>query len=198
MKKQVIDKSTYEEYNSIISERKALLKKVNTYYGCTVGVVFFVALILMTAGNIPWGFVGFGIALLSFLITNFVLWLPYCKYQNAINDYEDMQDEQNKRVEENLRKQQEANAQNLMERLDDIKKTVIVETHTGKDNDDTMNRGVIGGLLFGATGAIVGTATAQEKSYTTFLIIFNDDTRTTQTVENGSTLYNHYIKYLEV
>ena len=85
-----------------------------------------------------------------------------------------------------------------MLRLDDIKKTIIVETHTGKDNDETMNRGVIGGLLFGATGAIVGTATVKDKTYTTFLIIYNDDARTTQTVENGSTLYNHYIKFLEV
>lgn len=73
-----------------------------------------------------------------------------------------------------------------------------METHTGKDSNDAMNRGAIGGLLFGATGAIVGTATAQDKSYTTFLIIFNDNTRTTHTVENASTLYNHYIKYLDV
>lgn len=53
-------------------------------------------------------------------------------------------------------------------------------------------------IFFGAAGAVVGTATAQDKSYTTFLIIFNDDSRTTQTVENESTLYNHFIKFLEV
>lgn len=195
---QIISKSTYEEYKTIISEKKAFQKKVNTYFGCAVGITFFVALILMTAGGIPWGFIGFGVVFLAFVITNAVIYSPIAKLTQKMDDYENAQEEEKKRIEENLRKQQETNAQDIMAKLDQIKKTVIVETHTSKDNNDTMNRGVVGALLFGATGAIVGTATAEEKSYTTFLIIFNDDSRTTQTVENGSTLYNHYIKFLEV
>lgn len=199
MKKQIIDKNTYEEYKSIENEKNKLLKKVNTILACLVGVSLFISIILVNLKpSIPYGFIAFGVSIGVLLIANIVIGCKYAKITNAIEAYENAQEEQNKRIEENLRKQQETNAQNIMGRLDDIKKTVIVETHTGKDNDDTMNRGVIGGLLFGATGAIVGTATAQEKSYTTFLIIFNDDTRTTQTVENGSTLYNHFIKYLEV
>lgn len=199
MKKHIIDKNTYEEYKSVENYKNKLLKKVNSILVCLVVLSLIPAIVLINGDTaIPYGFIAVGISIGIMLIANIIIGCKYAKITNAIEAYENAQEEENKRIEENLRKQQGANAQNLMERLDDIKKTVIVETHTGKDNDDIMNRGVIGGLLFGATGAIVGTATAQEKSYTTFLIIFNDDTRTTQTVENGSTLYNHYIKYLDI
>lgn len=84
------------------------------------------------------------------------------------------------------------------EKLNNIKKTVIVETHTSKDKSEVTDRGVTGALLFGAAGAVVGTASAGEKTITTFLIVYNDDNRETRTVENGSELYNHYIKFLEI
>ena len=174
------------------------MKKVNTYLGCALGVAFFVAVMLMAVGGIPWGFIGFGVALLTFAITNGVLWSPIARLSQAMDEFENAQESEKKLIEENLRKQQASDAQEIMAKLDQIKKTVIVETHTSKDTNDAMNRGVVGALLFGATGAIVGTATAEEKSFTTFLIIFDDNTRTTQSVENGSTLYKHYIKFLDV
>ncbi len=199
MKKEIIDKSTYEKYKSLETEKNALLKKINTILACLVGMSLIPSIVLIQLEPpLPYGFIAFGILLGALLIANIVIGCKYAKITNAIEAYENAQDEGRKRIEENLRQQQQATAQDAMLRLDDIKKTIIVETHTGKDNDNAMTRGVVGGLLFGATGAIVGTATAQEKSYTTFLIIYNDDSRTTQTVENGSTLYNHYIKYLEV
>lgn len=93
-----------------------------------------------------------------------------------------------------------ANEQAALERekLNNIKKTVIVETHTSKDKGEVTDRGVTGALLFGAAGAVVGTASAGDKTITTFLIVYNDDNRETRAVENGSELYNHYIKFLEV
>ncbi len=199
MKKEIIEKSTYEKYKSIENEKNALLKKINTILACIVALSFIPAIVLINGDPvIPYGFIAVGVSVGALLIANIVIGCKYAKITNAIKAYETAQEEERKQIEENLRQKQQATAQDAMLRLDDIKKTLIVETHTGKDNDNTMTRGVIGGLLFGATGAIVGTATAQEKSYTTFLIIYNDESRITQTVENGSTLYNHYIKYLEV
>lgn len=98
--------------------------------------------------------------------------------------------------------EREARLKKLQEReewkLYNITKTAIIHTATKKDNNDTLKRGVVGGWLFGTTGAIVGTATGKETEYTTFLIIYSDDSRETKEVENGSALYNHYIQYLEV
>lgn len=200
MKKQIIDKNSYEEYKTKINEGKEKIKKVVSIVACVLVIsAFIISIVIINVLGTSGGFASLGIAALITLIVYAILygcWIT--KYQNAVDEYEEVQEQEKRRIEENLRKQQEQNAQNVMARLDEIKKTVIVETHTGKDNADTMNRGVVGALLFGATGAIVGTATAEDKTYTTFLIIFNDDTRTTQTVENGSTLYNHYIKFLEV
>lgn len=199
MKKEIIDKSTYEKYKSIENDKNALLKKVNTILACLIGVSLIPSIVLVQLEPpIPYGFIAFGVCIGVLLIANIAISCKYAKITNAIEAYETAQENERKQIEENLRQQQQATAQDAMLRLDDIKKTIIVETHTGKDNDNTMTRGVIGGLLFGATGAIVGTSTAQEKSFTTFLIIFNDDSRITQRVENGTTLYNHYIKYLDV
>ena len=199
MKKQVIDKNTYEKYKSIENEKNKLFKKVNTILACFIVASLILSIILVNLEpSISYGFIVFGIFLGVLIIANIVIGCKYAKITNAIEAYETTQEEERKQIEENLRQKQQATAQDTMLRLDDIKKTIIVETHTGKDNDNAMTRGVVGALLFGATGAIVGTATAQEKSYTTFLIIYNDDSRTTQTVENGSTLYNHYIKFLDV
>lgn len=200
MKKQIIDKNSYEEYKQKISDGKEKIKKAVSIVACVLVIsAFIIGIVIVNVLGTSGGFASLGIAALITLIVYAILYSCWiAKYQNAVDEYEDVQEQEKRRIEENLRKQQEQNAQNVMARLDEIKKTVIVETHTGKDNADTMNRGVVGALLFGATGAIVGTATAEDKTYTTFLIIFNDDTRTTQTVENGSTLYNHYIKFLEV
>ena len=189
MKKQIIDKSTYEEYKTKINVGKEKIKNIVSVVACILVIsAFIIGIVVINVLGTSGGFASLGIAALITLIVYAILygcWIT--KYQNAVDEYEEAQEQEKRCIEETLRKQQETNAQNL-----------IVETHTGKDNDNTMTRGVVGALLFGATGAIVGTATAQEKTYTTFLIIYNDDSRTTQTVENGTTLYNHYIKYLEV
>lgn len=197
--KEIISKETYEEYKTTISERKALMKKVNTILGCIFAVSFIPAIVLINGDPvIPWGFLAVGITFLALIISNIVLVAPISKKMRKVEDYENAQQIEKDNIEAQLCKQQEATAQDALLKLDEIKKTVIVETHTSKDNDSATNRAVVGALLFGATGAIVGATSAQDKSFTTFLIIYNDNSRTTQTVENGSTLYNHYIKYLDV
>lgn len=197
--KEIISKETYEEYRSIISKRKALMKKVNTVLACIFAVSFVVAIVLINGHSvIPWGFIAVGVVFLALIISNIVLVAPISKMLQKVQDYENAQEIEKNNIEAQLRKQQEAMAQDALSKLDEIKKTVIVETHTSKDNDSATNRAIVGALLFGATGAIVGATSAQDKSFTTFLIIYNDDSRITQTVENGSTLYNHYIKFLDV
>lgn len=83
-------------------------------------------------------------------------------------------------------------------KLNNIKKTVIVHISSKKDTGSTIARGVAGAWIAGDAGAIVGASTGKMNDFTTFLIIYSDDSRETNEVQNGSELYNHYIKYLEV
>lgn len=79
-----------------------------------------------------------------------------------------------------------------------IKKAVIVATRVGKDNGSAIIRGVVGDALIGTSGAVIGTSTAKQKQFTTFLLVYEDDTRETKEVENGSPLYQEYINHIEV
>ena len=83
-------------------------------------------------------------------------------------------------------------------KLNNIKKTIIVHTSSKKDTGSTIARGVAGAWIAGDAGAIVGASTGKMNDFTTFLIIYSDDSRETHEVQNGSEMYNHYIKYLEV
>ena len=97
---------------------------------------------------------------------------------------------ENERIENEKRKE--------LEKLSNIRKTVILSHATLIDKDNAMTRGIVGMALIGTPGAILGTSTAKERQTTTFLIVYNDNTRETREVENGSELYNIYIQYLEV
>lgn len=79
-----------------------------------------------------------------------------------------------------------------------IKKAVIVATRVGKNNGSAILRGVVGDALIGTSGAVIGTSTAKQKQFTTFLLVYEDDTRETKEVENGSPLYQTYINYIEI
>lgn len=79
-----------------------------------------------------------------------------------------------------------------------IKKAVIVATRVGKDNGNVIIRGIVGDALAGTSGAVIGTSTAKQKQFTTFLLVYEDDTRETKEVENDSPLYKEYINYIEV
>lgn len=79
-----------------------------------------------------------------------------------------------------------------------IKKAVIVATRVGKDNSNAIIRGIVGDALAGTSGAVIGTSTAKQKQFTTFLLVYEDDTRETKEVENGSPLYQEYINHIEV
>lgn len=199
---QIITQAEYEHYKEIVNKRKKKMKPINIVFPISTGVsLLYVSGLSVAFDGAIWALSLFCIPIilvLTWIILIIAIFGTCRKERNAIDDYDKFQEEERKHIEENLRKQQQQNAKDAMTKLDQIKKTVIVETHTSKDSADAMNRGVVGAVLFGATGAVVGTATAEEKTYTTFLIIYNDDSRQTQCVENESALYNHYIKYLDV
>ena len=77
-------------------------------------------------------------------------------------------------------------------------KTYIINQDTKKSASSTIGRGIVGGLLLGPIGALGGALSGKNKTKTTFLIVNDDGTRRTEEVENGSAMYNLYIKYLEV
>lgn len=79
-----------------------------------------------------------------------------------------------------------------------IKKAVIVATRVAKDSDSAIMRGIVGEALIGTSGAVIGTSTAKQKQFTTFLLVYEDDARETKEVENGSPLYQEYINHIEV
>jgi uncharacterized Zn finger protein (UPF0148 family) len=64
-----------------------------------------------------------------------------------------------------------------------IAKTVIVNTDSRKSATSSITRGMIGGALFGVAGAVGGAMSGKNKSETTFLIVYTDGSRETQTVK---------------
>lgn len=103
-----------------------------------------------------------------------------------------------KQERENIKRQEEQQRQTELEKLNHIKKTVILSHATLTDNKDGMKRGIVGMALVGTAGAVIGTSTAKERQTTTFLVVYNDESRETREVENGSELYNIYVQYLDV
>lgn len=82
-------------------------------------------------------------------------------------------------------------------KLQNIKKTLVITSTAKKDKGNSVTRGIVGGLLFGPVGSVIGATTSRENTFTTFLVIYNDDSRETVEVENGSERFQLYIKYLE-
>ena len=97
-----------------------------------------------------------------------------------------------------IREKNEAERRKEEEKLANIRKTVILSHATLTDKDNAMTRGIVGMALVGTAGAIIGTSTAKKRQTTTFLVVYNDESRETREVENGSELYNIYVQYLEV
>lgn len=97
-----------------------------------------------------------------------------------------------------IRERNEAARRKEEEKLANIRKTLILSHATLTDKDNAMTRGIVGMALVGTAGAVIGTSTAKERQTTTFLVVYNDASRETREVENGSELYNIYVQYLEV
>lgn len=97
-----------------------------------------------------------------------------------------------------IRERNEAARRKEEEKLANIRKTLILSHATLTDKDNAMTRGIVGMALVGTAGAVIGTSTAKERQTTTFLVVYNDESRETREVENGSELYNIYVQYLEV
>ena len=125
------------------------------------------------------------------LIADLIAFFLYCRFSPTLI----AEREKNKKQLEEYQKQKEQ-LENW--KLNNIKKTVIVHTSSKKDMGSTIARGVAGAWIAGDAGAIVGASTGKMKDFTTFLIIYSDDSRETREVENGSNLYNHFITFLDV
>ena len=106
--------------------------------------------------------------------------------------------EQQEKQERIIRERNEAERRKEEKKLTNIRKTLILSHATLTDKDNAMKRGIVGMALVGTAGAVIGTSTAKERQTTTFLVVYNDESRETREVENGSELYNIYVQYLEV
>jgi hypothetical protein len=88
----------------------------------------------------------------------------------------------------------------------EVVRTVLVDSsHTATARTKATSaaaRGAIGGALFGPLGMVAGAVSGKKKvtehHTTTFLVYYRDGTRETETVENGTELYNLYMNKLDV
>lgn len=78
-----------------------------------------------------------------------------------------------------------------------IKQTIIVGEDSRKSAGSGIARGAIGGALLGPLGLLAGLS-AKNKNNTTFLIIYEDDSRTTRTVATNSKEFKEFCKYLKI
>ncbi len=153
----------------------------------------FISILLGIAGIIccnskiiPTGYILLGICG-GVLLIDLITYILYCKYS----------------TEEKLKREERETTNGIAEEREEwkknhIKKAVIVATRVATDSDSAIMRGVIGEALIGTSGAVIGTSTAKQKQFTTFLLVYEDDTRETKEVENGSPLYQEYINHIEV
>ena len=125
------------------------------------------------------------LVILAFLVVFAIIFAIYKAMKEADQPDEEEQIEEKKFLE-------------LTERKNLIEKTKIINTNTVKNSKEAFNRGVTGAVLFGVTGAIIGSSSAKHISTTTFLIIYKDGHRETDEVVNGSRFYEFYIQFLEV
>lgn len=150
-------------------------------------VCFIFSLIFGIVNDIVW-LIWLGLA---GAIMSIILFILYYKFSPKLKKERDEQKRMKQEQDETARRKEE-------EKLANIRKTVILSHATLTDKDNAMTRGIVGMALIGTPGAIIGTSTAKERQTTTFLIVYNDNTRETREVENGSELYNIYVQYLEV
>ena len=68
-----------------------------------------------------------------------------------------------------------------------------------KSVSSSITRGIVGGALFGDTGAMIGAMSGKEKTKTmiTFLISYDDGTTDTITCEEGSSLWDMYNRSMQ-
>ena len=137
--------------------------------------------------------IGFGGLFFTALIQGIFL-----NYTQTGKEYLRRKKEKEEKQERIIQERNEAERRKEEEKLANIRKTVILSHATLTDKDNAMKRGIVGMALVGTAGAVIGTSTAKERQTTTFLIVYNDNTRETREVENGSELYNIYVQHLDV
>lgn len=81
--------------------------------------------------------------------------------------------------------------------LKPIEKTAIIGDESRKSASSAIVRGAVGAAILGPVGLLAG-ASAKNKNYTTFLVLYQDGTKETMTVKNGSGDYKTLAKYLDI
>lgn len=78
-----------------------------------------------------------------------------------------------------------------------IKQTIIVSQDSTKSATSIAGRGIIGEALLGPVGLLAGGLSAKSNNRTTFQIIYNNGKQETKTVDNDSSEFKEYCKYLK-
>lgn len=110
-----------------------------------------------------------------------------------INDYQEYEN-RTKAREESKRLIQEQMQEMLISK--EIDYTILVSEDTKKSVSSTVVRGAIGGALLGPVGLAAGALSGKNKAQTTFTIVYKNGNREVITVDNDSSDFNKYAKYL--
>lgn len=77
-----------------------------------------------------------------------------------------------------------------------IKRTIIVSQSSRKKASSAIGRGIVGSAILGPVGLLAG-ASAKSKDTTTFQVIYNNGRQETVTVNNDSSSFKEYCRYLD-
>lgn len=75
----------------------------------------------------------------------------------------------------------------------------IIDDNIIEKKNPSITKGIIGGALFGTTGAIIGTASGKAKveKYVTFLVTYDDGSTEKFTDKEGGTIYDGLMRKKE-
>lgn len=88
--------------------------------------------------------------------------------------------------------------QKEQQRLDNtIDYTIIVGEDSKKSLGSAVTRGVIGGALLGPVGMVGGAISGKNKAKTTFTVVYKSGRREVITVDNDSSDFGIYARYIK-
>lgn len=75
--------------------------------------------------------------------------------------------------------------------------TILVSEDSKKSLGSSIVRGAVGGALLGPVGLVGGAVTGKNKTKTTFTIVYKSGRKEVKTVENNSSEFETYARYLK-
>ncbi len=79
----------------------------------------------------------------------------------------------------------------------EIDYTILVGGDSKKSVGSAIVRGAVGSALFGPVGLVGGAISGKNKSKTTFTIVYKSGRREVRTVDNDTSEFNAYARYLK-